>query len=170
MTPTKKPKAKPLRYFFYNGELHKKLQIHRGTDTIVAWSYPRGHTVKLVYSEVKKKGDKAFSTRQTAQLIGRSIRTVKGIVEAGMIPAPQMTYGIDENRNGYAYYWSEKDIIELHAYLCTVHRGRPRKDGQVTPGDLPSLAELRAEVRQGTVFYVKTADGNFVPTWQAEKF
>lgn len=170
MSTTKRAKTTPLRYFFYNGELHKKIRINRPTDSIVAWSYPRGHTVKLVYSQVRRNGEKAFSTRQVSELIERSIRTVKGIVEAGMIPAPQMTYGIDENRNSYAYYWSEKDIMNLHEYLLTVHRGRPRKDGEITPGDMPSAAELRAAIRQGTVFYVKTASGEFVPTWQAEKF
>jgi hypothetical protein len=166
----KRQKSKPLRYFFYNGELHKKIQIHRGSDTIVAWSYPRGHTVKLVYSEVRQKGEKAFTTRQVADFVNRRPRVVKAALDKGMFTPPQRTYGIDENKNEYAYYWSEKDIMNLHEYLCTVHRGRPRKDGLITPAPLPSAAELRAVLRQGTVFYVRSEDGEFVQTWQAEKF
>jgi hypothetical protein len=164
------PKKKPLRYFFYKGELHKKIHINRGADIITAWSYPRGHTVRHSYSDVRRNGEKAFSTREVEGFVKRSRRTVKGAIEKGMIAAPQRTYGIDENRNGYAYYWSEQDIMNLHDYLVTVHIGRPRNDGMITTGNLPSKAELRAAIRQGTVFYVQTESGEFVPTWKAEKF
>ena len=159
----------PLRYFFYRGDLHKKIHIHRPNDIIIAWNYPKGKSERYVYSDVRKNGEKAFSTREVERLVNRSQKTIKEAIRLGMIPQPQRTYGLDAERNEYAYYWSEKDIMGLWEYLTTVHRGRPRKDGLVTPKDLPTASELRAMIRQGTVFYVKVGD-EFVPTWRAETF
>lgn len=167
MSAQKKPKRKPLNYFFYRGALCKKVHIHRANDVILAWNYPKGCGEQYVYSDVRKSGEQAFSTRQVEKLVNRSQKTIKLIISQGMIPAPQRTYGIDENRNGYAFYWCEKDIMVLWDYLRTVHHGRPRKDGLVTPKGLPTASELRAMIRQGTVFYVKVGD-KFVPTWRAE--
>lgn len=158
---------KPLRYFFYQGKLCKKIHIHRPNNIITAWNYPDAVLEKYVYSDVRKNGEQAFSTRQVGQMIGRTPKTIKLAVTDGWVKRPQVTYGFDENRNEFAFYWSEKDILELRDYLSTVHRGRPRKDGMVTPQHLPTAAELRAQIRQGTVFYVKVGD-EFVPTWQAE--
>jgi len=163
-------RKKTLRYFFYNDELHKKLHINRAEDVITAWNYPQGRVMKYIYSDVRKRGEKAFSTPEVMKLVRRGRGTVLGAVDDGNIPRPQFTYGLDENRNLYKYYWSEKDIMALHAYLKTVHIGRPRHDDKITPGNLPSAAELRAMMKQGTVLYVKTESGEFVPTWQAEKF
>lgn len=165
-----KPKKKPLRYFFFGGDLHKKIHINRGADIITAWNYPKGKAVKLSYTDVKRNGEKAFTSIQVQQMIGRKRKAIEDAIKNGMIPAPQKSYSIDSNRNPFAYFWCEKDIMGLHAYLSTVHRGRPRKDGMVTPAKLPTVAELRAMIRQGTVFYVKDSDGNFIPTWDAEKF
>lgn len=165
----KKPKKKPIRYFFYNGDLHKKLHINRGADLITAFNYPQGKAMKYSYTDVKRNGEKAFSTKQVAEMLNRAQRVIEKEGRSGNIHRPQAQYGL-EHRRDHAYYWSESNIMELHAYLCTVHKGRPRNDGVVTPWRLPTVAELRAMMRQGTVYYVKDDDGNFVPTWEAEKF
>lgn len=172
MTKRKKPKTKPLRYFFYRGDLHKKIHIHRPNDIITAWNYRTATVEKYVYSDVRRNGGVAFSTAQVAKMVNRTTKTIKECIIYGRIPRPQYTYNIEapaDKRAAYAYYWSEKDIMDLHAYLITVHRGRPRNDGLVTPNNLPTASELRAMIRQGTVFYVKVGD-EFVPTWRAETF
>lgn len=167
MSKQKRPKTQPLRYFFYRGDLHKKIHIHRPNDTITAWNYPKGKLEQYVYSDVRRNGERAWSTRQVEEFVNRSQRTIKSLIANGDIRKPQSTYGLDENRNEYAYYWSEKDIMDLHAHLSNVHIGRPRKDGRVTPKDMPTASELRAMIRQGTVLYVKQGD-KFVPTWRAD--
>lgn len=168
---TKKKKSKPLRYFFFDGDLHKKIQINRGADIIVAWNYPQAAVVKHSYSRVRREGEKAFSTRQVQAMVHRGRKAIQTAITNGDIHRPQTTYGMDAERNEYAYYWREENIMELHDHLITVHYGRPRNDGLITPGPgLPTRAELRAMIRQGTVFYVKDDDGNFVPTWDAENF
>lgn len=163
-------KLPKLHYFYYKGELHKKIRINRSADIVTAWSYPQGRAVQHQYSDVRKNGSKAWTTREVCKMVNRTRNVIDVAIREGMVPAPQMTYGIDENRNPYAWMWSEKDIMNLHDYLLTVHKGRPRKDGLIVPHAMPSKAELRAMMRQDTVFYVQTADGEFVPTWEATTF
>lgn len=165
-----KPKKKPLRYFFYKGDLCKKIHINRGSDIITAWNYPKRKLEPYVYSDVKKNGEPAYGTVQVLNMLNRKDRRIISVsIANGDINEPQRTYGLDEKQNGYAYYWSEKEILDFHAFLSTQHQGRPRKDGRVNPGNLPTKSELQAMLRQGTVFYVKVGD-EFVPTWDAEKF
>jgi hypothetical protein len=162
----KRPKTKPLRYFFYRGDLHKKIHINRGQNLITAWNYPKGTLEKYVYTDVRQNGEKAFSTEEVGELVNREVRTLKKAIKNGDVRKPQITYGLDENRNEFKYFWCEKDILDLHEYLSSVHYGRPRKDGRVTPKELPTASELRAMIRQGTVLYAKVGD-EFVPTWRA---
>jgi hypothetical protein len=161
-----KPKKKPLNYFFYRGDLHKKIHINRPNDIIIAWNYPKGKSERYVYTDVRRNGERAFSTVEVAKMVNRTRRALFRMIADGEIREPQSTYGIDGDRHKYAFYWCEKDIMDLHAYLCTVHIGRPRKDGRVTPKDMPTASELRAMIRQGTLLYVEQ-DGQFVPTWRA---
>lgn len=160
-------KKKPLNYFFYRGHLHKKIHINRPANIITAWDYPAGKMEKYVYSDVRVNGERAFSTQEVGKLVNRKWRAIMQYIERGDIRRPQVTYGLDENKNEYAYYWREQDIMDLHAYLCTIHYGRPRNDGRVTPKAMPTASELRAMIRQGTVLYVKQGD-KFVPTWRAD--
>jgi hypothetical protein len=70
----------------------------------------------------------------------------------------------------YQHIWSEKDIMGILDFLSTVHRGRPRKDGEITPGYLPTPRELRAMIHEeGTTLYVKHGD-QFIPSWRAKEF
>lgn len=165
-----KKKPKPLLYFFYNGELHKRIHVNRGADLITAWNYPKGKMCKHILSDVRKNGQTAFTTKQVCAMLGRSPKTVKLAISDGHIHEPQYSYGLDEKRNKFAFFWSEKDIMELHEKFMNTHIGRPRKDGMVTTGKLPTASELRAMIRQNTILYVKNDSGEFVPTWQAEKF
>jgi hypothetical protein len=157
-------------YFYLNGNLHKKLHINRGADQIITWCYPLEKRVAYTYSDVKKNHKPAFSTQEAAKMLWRSRLTLERAIIRGDIRAPQYTYGIDENKRKFKYMWSEDDIMEAHAYLSTVHQGRPRHDGLVTPQRLPTARELRAMIRQEQVFYVRGEDGEFRPVWRAEDF
>lgn len=166
----KRKRSKPLRYFFLNGDLHKSMHINRSKDIIWAWNYPKAKRAAYTYSDVKKRAGKAFTTKQVCEMVGRTRLILERAIISGNINAPQMTYGLDENRRPHKYMWSEKDIMDLHAFMMTVHRGRPRRDGLITSSNLPTARELRAMIHQETVLYVKNDDGEFVPTWKATNF
>lgn len=159
-----------LNLFFLNDKLHKKLRITRAEDKIETWCYPDSRRVAYTYSDVKKNMKPAYSTKQVAEMLGKSIQTIKNILKAGAVEEPAVMYTLSANRHKFAYRWNEEMIMNLHSYMLSVHRGRPRKDGRITPQKLPTARELRAMIRQEQVLYVKMADGSFRPTWQAEDF
>lgn len=166
---TRKSKKRSLlgTYFFLNGDLHKKIVINRGADTITAWNYPREKKMTYTYSQVIRRHEKAFTTTEVCKLVNRKKATIYEVIDEGHIHTPQYTYGIDENKTFYKYMWKEKDIMDLHAYLSTVHHGRPRKDGLITVNDLPTPREIRALIRNEEILYAKQGD-TFVPTWKAK--
>ena len=167
---SKRKRYRPLRYLFLNGELHRVLKITRPKDEIEMWGYSSHRRVTYTYSDVRRKMERAFTTSEAAALLNRHKMTLQRAINAGEIETPQYTYGLDDpERTIFQYMWHEKNIMELHAVLRSRHAGPPRKDGLNTPVPTPTARELRAMIRNDTVFYVKT-DSGFVPTWQAEQF
>lgn len=159
-------RKRTLKYFFLNGLLHKKLHINRGADELTAWCYPLGQRMTYSYTDVRRRHEPAFTTQEVGRMLNRGRLALERAMIAGDIERPQTTYGIDENRNTFQYMWSEKNIMDAHAYFSGVHKGRPRKDGMITPMRLPTARELRAMIRQEEILYVRDGD-KFVPTWAA---
>jgi len=165
-----KKKSRKLRYLYLNGNLHRVLHINRPSDIITMWSYPESKRVGYTYSDVKARMEKAFTTTQVCKMVNRTKVTVENCILNGDIEAPQFSYGLSEIRQKYQYLWHERDILALHEVLSSRHVGSPRKDGLINPRSLPSARELKAMIRHDAILYVKTNDGQFVPTWQAEQF
>lgn len=165
-----RPKYRKLRYFYLNGLLHKSLHINRGADQITTWCYPLHKRVAYTYSDVKKRKETAFTTVEVCKMLNRSRDRLERAILDGNIEEPQFTYGLNEHKRKFQYLWSEKDILGAHAYFSTVHRGRPRKDGVITPAKLPTARELRAMIRQDEILYIKDEDGEFKPVWKAPDF
>lgn len=161
-----KKNKKKLRYFYLNDELHKVLSIVNAQDLIVAWNFPQGKRVGYSWSDVRKRHKKAFTMRQVAAMIGRARENIERDILAGKIRRPQRAYSLDANRTPRGHFFSEEDVFGVHDYLLTIHIGRPRKDGKITPRNMPSKAELRAMMRHDIVTYVKSDSGEFVPVWK----
>lgn len=161
-----------LRYFYLDGDLHRSLHANIGADHLTAWNYPQHKMVGLSYRDVRRNAGRAFTTKEVSELVRRNRQTIENTIINGDIEAPQKTYALGDHQKGkeYKYMWSEQDVINLHQFLCTVHYGRPRNDGMITPYNLPSLRELRAMMRQEVVLYMKNEDGKFVPTWEANTY
>lgn len=176
--PNGRKKSGKLTYFYLDVErdgksepmLHKSLHINRGTDTIITWCYPLSKRVAYTYSDTKKHRETAFETREVAAMLNRGRLALERAIIEGNINAPQYTYGLNEHKRKFKYMWHESNIMEAHAFLSTVHFGRPRKDGLVAPKRLPTARELRAMIRQEQILYVQNEDGEFVPVWKAENF
>lgn len=168
-TKTRKSKKRPrlATHFYLNKQLHKTLHINRGSDVVTTWRYEDGRVVKYNYSDTLKYARPAFSMKRAGQLLNRKKQTLELAILNGDIPRPQFSYTIDENRNMIQYFFSEDDIIAAHQYFVTVHFGRPRNDGLVTPYPIPTLRELRAMMNDEEILYVQQGD-SFVPTWKAK--
>lgn len=155
-----------LRYFYLNGDLHRVLSINRAQDLVVTWNFKEEKRRAYVWSDARRRMEKAFPISQVSKMINRHRVIIENYILDGKIRPPQRIYTLDGTKRPGKYMFSEKDVLELHDYLLTVHIGRPRKDGKITPGRMPSRAELKAMMQHDTTVYVKSADGTFTPVWK----
>lgn len=155
-----------IRYFYLNDRLYKVLRVIRAEDFVEAWDYADEKSVGFIWSDVKKRMERAMPMSEVSALIGRHRVQIENYILDGMIKAPQKTYSLDANKNPGKYMFSEKDVLALHDYLLTVHVGRPRKDGRITPRSMPSKPELRAAMKHNIVTYVKTGENEYSPAWK----
>lgn len=158
--------VKTPRYFYLNGKLHKLLRKSRAEDLCLAWDYEAGKRVAYSLVEVNKNKQYAYTLSEVEKIIGRHHDTIWMHLLKGGLKFPQRVYSLNGNRTPGKYMWSEEDIKKMHDYFKTVHRGRPRIDGGITPGDMPSRAEIEAIMKQENILYVKNTDGEFVPVWK----
>ena len=164
--PSRIRKGSQLRYFFLNGEHHRVLRISRAEDIITAWNYVQDKRCTYVWSVAKAKMDRAFTMKEVSRIFQRDPLVIHDYIQKEKIKRPAQTYTLDENKKPGKFLFTEDDLRQLHAYLLTVHRGRPRKDGQITHSKLMSRAELEALMKEDRVLYTKDSNGEFVPVWK----
>jgi len=158
--------APRLRYFYLNGFLHKVIRRSRAEDLLIAWNYQEGKRVAYNLTDVNKNKQHAYPISQVVKIIGKHEDTINMHLRRGNLKFPQRSYSLNGNKTPGKYFWSEDDIRDMHDFFKTVHRGRPRLDGAVTPGNMPSRAELEAIMKQENILYIKNNDGDFVPVWK----
>jgi hypothetical protein len=169
---SRKKATRRLRYFFINGELHKKLHVNRSTDLITSWNYAQGKRLGYSWSDTKRNLQNAYTVKETAALLNRHRNRILEYIERGHIEKPQNTYTplvgdeYKDQRRIFKYMFSEDDVMAIRDFLSTLHRGRPRKDGLVTAKNVPTRQELRAIMKNEVVLYQKTEDGDFMPVWK----
>lgn len=168
--PLKRSKAQK-SYFFLDGKLYKKIREEHAPDLLTAWDYENNRTVSFILSDAKRRMKPAFDSAEVGRLLNRQSMSVKRHVREGNINSPVRIFSYGKNAAGEPFQWmkwSEEDILALHHYLLTSGVGRPRKDGTMVPAcRLPSRKELLAMMRQQPMFFMQTADGEFVPVWSA---
>lgn len=163
----RKPSKKVPTYFFLDGSLLKRLHVDRGADLVTCWEYyPEGKIVAHSWSETRRKMKPAFRNSQVVVLLNRTRISIENAILRGDIRPPAKLYSLEPDRKPGRYMWSEANVMEARDYFSTVHYGRPRKDGRITSKPIPTRAELRAMMEQGTVTYVKTSDGEFIPMFK----
>lgn len=131
-----------------------------------AWNFREGRVVGYVWSDVRKNMQRAFTLQEVASMIGRHRVQIQNYIINGDIKRPQRIYTLDGDKKPGKYFMSESDVLALHDYLLTVHVGRPRNDGKITPGKMPTKAELRAMMKHDVVTGVMRPGGEFIPTWK----
>jgi hypothetical protein len=164
--PKRKRSSKTLRHFYLNDELHKTLNVFRSEDMLIAWNYPQHKRVAYALSDSRRNMQRAYGVSQVAMMFGRERLSILRYIYEGKINAPQKSYLIEDSTREGRYYFSENDIYQIHDYLLTVNRGRPRADGERRSTDAPSRRELEALIKNDTVLYVKSSDGEFIPVWK----
>ncbi len=158
-------KRTSLNYFYLNGEPHKVIKISRSEDLLISWNYDQKKRVTYVWSVAKRDIEKGFTMKSVASIFNRNRLIIHRYIQNGNIKRPKQIYSIETGRPS-GFLFSKNDMRDLHEYLLTVHRGRPRKDGEITNSNLVSRAELEALMNEDKVLYTKDSSGEFVPVWK----
>lgn len=172
VTQRKRRNLQSLTYFYWDGHLCKKLSVSRMDNLLYAWDYKDNRRVSILLSNFKKNRKPAYTTPAVKQLIGMSIDRLYFALNSGKIPKPARPVRRDEEEHidklrRKGYMWSEEDIMNLHDWVTSLHKMRPRKDG--LPRKRPrtkSKAEIRSKISGNPQTFVQTEDGRFVPIWK----
>jgi len=126
----------------------------------------------MLYSDYRVKAKRAVPLGDASRMMNCSTKTMHRAVESGAIHPPARSYPLDKARpERMKTWWGEHHLLELHDYLMTVHVGRPRKDGLITPSQkYATRAEIIAKMSGSNTLYVKSDDGAFVPVYDPPKF
>lgn len=164
-----KKKKKPnyaATYFFLDGIPHKKLQVNRGADMLVAWNYIEHKRSAYVWSVAKRNIQRAFLGPEIQKMLGRHRNSLYLYIKEGNVRAPFKTYSLDGTERPGIYLWTEKEVLDLHEFIVNRGYGRKSKYGLPRIKSLPSRTELLAMMRDDVVLYTKTKDGKYTPVWQ----
>jgi hypothetical protein len=167
----RKDSKRRVRYFYVKVDdvlhLHRVLHINRPQDLVMAWDYVDHKRRMYNWTDVRRTMQSAFTITDVAEILGIHRMTVDGYIREGKIKTPQRIYNLSTRVPG-KYFFSEDDVLDLHAALSEVHQGRPRKDGLVTNNRMPDRSTVRTLVRRSEVLYTKDKDGQFVPIWKEQ--
>jgi hypothetical protein len=93
-------------------------------------------------------------------------------VNTEKIPKPQRAWperhdSDVKNHKKVGFMWSEQDIMNLHDWIVSQQRGRPRLDGLPRRhGKILSKAEIRSRLRNEVQIFVQNDKGDFIPIWK----
>jgi hypothetical protein len=163
-------KVKPSKaIFFLENNLVRLLHYNRANDICSLYNFNLDKEQTMLYSDFKKHRRRAYSIVNTLRIFKRSRMQMERWIKLGLISPPIGTTPGGERRFQKMSYYSEDDLFTIRSVLATIHKGRPRKDGRITPRrDVPTEKELRSLIGDAIMLYTKTEDGRFIPVWQEE--
>ena len=157
------------RVFFVDRDLIYVVRANRAANLVEAFSFTKSAPVTLLYSDFKRHSKKAVTSADAARILGCSTGALLNYVRTGFLEEPQRfwRFGGEPDPNKVSYAWSEDDLINAQDAMLTIHTGKPRKDGKITPrSSLPSKMEIRAAMADKPTRYLKGKDGVFVPVFE----
>jgi hypothetical protein len=156
------------KIFFINKELIKVFHINKSSNIVNFYNVTSGKEQSMLYSDFKKHRKRAYSVISSAKILNRSRIALQKYYLNGLIPEPIGAKLNGERDFRVMSYYSEDTLFEIREIMTTIHHGRPRKDGNITPSNVPTEQDLRSRMGDAIMLYTKTSDGRFIPTWQEE--
>jgi len=154
----------PLRkIWFLNGDLVRVSHTSRAAGIVTFYNITKDKKEATTIVEFKKKRKKAFTVKETAELLNCHRKHIPRLVNRGLIPDPIGCLPNGERAFHHLSYYSEDVIMEAREAMSQIHHGRARKDGLITNNKTPTEQELRYAMGDGILLYTKTEDGRFIP-------
>lgn len=151
--------------WFLNGDLVKKHHFNRSNGIMSIYNITKDQIESCLVSDFKKNRERAYSVKQTAELVNRHPKYLPALMKEGVIPYPTGAQKGGARAWQVKAYYSESQIREIRDILATYHMGRPRKDGLITNDATPTAQELTRRMGDGILTYTRTEDGRFIPIW-----
>ena len=156
----KRPRRK---VWFLNGDLIRVEHTSRAAGIVTLYNLTQDRRETTTTVEFKKKRKRAFTVKETAQLLNCHRKHIPRLVKKGIIPDPIGELPNGERAFHYLSYYSEDVIMEARRAMSQIHHGAARKDGLITNNKTPTEQELRYAMGDGILLYTKTEDGRFIP-------
>ncbi len=153
------------KVWFLNDDLVRIEHISRAAGIVILYNLTKDVRETTTMIEFKKKRKRAFTVKETSQLLNCHRKHVPRLVKKGLIPEPVGELPNGERAFHYLSYYSEEVIMEARKAMAQVHHGAARKDGLITNNKTPTEQELRYAMGDGILLYTKTEDGRFVPIY-----
>jgi hypothetical protein len=153
------------KIWFLNNSLVRKHHLNRSNGIMSVYNITKNQIESCLISDFKKNRERAYTVKETAELVNRHRKYLPTLMQNGTIPYPTGAQEGGEGKFGIRSYYSESQVHEIRDILASFHMGRPRKDGLITNDTTPTRQELTRRMGNGILTYTRTADGQFVPMW-----
>ena len=151
------------KVWFLNEDLVRVEHNSRAAGIVTLYNLTKDRRETTTIIEFKKKRKRAFTVKETAQLLNCHRKHIPRLVKRGFIPQPMGELPNGERAWHYLSYYSEDVIMEARKAMSQIHHGAKRKDGLTTNNKTPTEQELRYAMGDGILLYTKTEDGRFIP-------
>lgn len=161
----KKIKKRKLKYFFLDQKLYKIIKIDRPKDLVYVWDYDEHRRRMFIWSDAQRRLQHAFTMTEVAKMMNRHRMRIDENLRQGNLRWPSRAYAISTGHPG-THYFSEDNVLEVHDFFISVHRGRPRNDGLITNSRIPTRKELKAMMRYDKMTFIQDDNGEYIPAWK----
>ena len=151
--------------WFLNKDLVRKHHLNRANGIMSVYNVTKDQIESCLVSDFKKNRERAYSIKQTAELVNRHVKYLPTLIKSGEIPAPTGAQKGGERGWQVRAYYSESQVKEIRDILASKNIGRPRKDGLKNNNSTPTIQELTRRMGDGILTYTRTEDGRFIPVW-----
>lgn len=153
------------KIWFLNNSLVRKHHLNRSNGIMSVYNITKNQIESCLISDFKKNRERAYTVKETAELVNRHRKYLPTLMQSGTIPYPTGSQEGGEGKFGIRSYYSESQVHQIRDILASFHMGRPRKDGLITNDTTPTRQELTRRMGDGILTYTRTADGQFIPMW-----
>ena len=151
--------------WFLNGDLVRRYHLSKSNGIMSVYNITKDRIESCLISDFKKNRERAYTVKETAELVNRHRKYLPRLMKNGTIPYPVGSQKGGEGKFGIRSYYSASQVHEIRDILASFHAGRPRKDGLITNDTAPTKQELTRRMGDGMLTYTRTPDGHFVPMW-----
>lgn len=164
-------------YFYLGDNLYRTVRVEKERDTVYCFDYqkyddegkgPDDCIVMMPWIETRKRMQRAWTLREAAGLLWREPGTLRIYIRSGILEHKRggRVWRLPEDRMYQrAILLNKRMILDFHDYLINTHAYRPRRDGYITPKEVPPRPILEASMAEGGDYYIKTDHGEFIPVW-----